>query len=441
MSLTSKLTTIAAAGAGSEPDLFISSVRSTTSYPVFTDIDVDSSGDIVTVGVVNNPSGAGGSDALILKVDASGSILWSKTSGLTGTDVFNGVTTDSSDNIYAAGYITDGVTKSYIQKVSASGTIAWEKTISSARKSRLYDCDISTDENTLFFGGSSAQHNSGINTSADGFYWGKVNTSDGSSLVDYIEGFTYSQQCRCVATDDDGSVVFGGIAGYTSTGNMDFFLRASQSNIGSTTEVFPFGGQQSAYVADVAHGPNNKTWAAVSGNRSWYFNMTNTTINDDRINNTSNGRAYGVVTDSLGNVYFLSYVTSPSGYRHTYINKFDDSFNKLWSRKLRGVTTTYNVVPARIAISNDDQYLYVCGAEAVSLGGSFSGFIFKFPTDGSLTGTYGDFVYEDVFQNIGGTSRTNRTNISTRIAAPLSLGTPSLTTATFTPSSTNLEKG
>jgi len=438
MSLTSKLTTIAAAGSGGEPDLFILSVKG-TGNTYFADIDVDSSGDIVVVGHANDTSGAGSNDGLILKANPSGDILWSTVTGGTGSDIFQGVSTDSSDNIYAVGYINDSFLQGYIQKVSGSGTIAWEKKIfsSNSRNTILYDCDISTDENTLFFGGTTDEHPYGVNTSVDAFYFGKIATSNGGSLTDYTEAWTYSTRCACVATDDDGSVVFGGLSGYSSTANMDFFLRASQSNIASTTEVFPFGGQNGASVVDVAHGPNNKTWAIVSGNRSWYFDMTNTTVNDDRINNQSFGNGKGVVTDSDGNVYFLHYATN-SGAKHVYINKFDDSFNLQWSRRLRGVTTTDILLPYRIAISNNDEHLYICGYDGVSL---FGAFIFKCPTDGSLTGTYGDFVYESISQNIGNTSRTNRTNTATRYGPPLPIQNATTTTSTFTPTSTNLEEG
>lgn len=435
MSLTSKLVTAAAAGAGSEPDLFILSIRGTSID--LNDIDVDSSGNIVTVG-----AGAGtGSDGLVVKLNPSGEIIWSTVSGGSSSDFFYGVSTDSSDNIYAAGYLTDGTARGYIQKLDSSGTPSWEKQIYSARNCVLRDCDLSTDESTLFIGGYSAQHNYGVNTSVGGFYYGKVNASDGSGLVDYIEGYKYSTNCLVVSVDDDGSTIFAGNTGTVTPADatMDFFVRTN-STLASTGETFVYGGVQGGSVADVAHAPSNVTWVNINGvNRSYYANMTNTTVNTLKINNLGTAFGVGVVADSDGNAYFLSRRTD-FNFQYAIIVKVDASFNTVWYKVLKTSNTSRNIAPKRIAISNDGAYLYICGTENATLGGTNSGMVFKCPTDGSLNGTYGDFVYEDyAYPSIANQTRTARTNAATLVAAPLSINTPTVTTSTFTPASTNLE--
>jgi len=65
-------------------------------------VTADSSGNIIAVGRTDS-DGEGSNDCLIAKYNSSGVLQWDKTLGGTGSDVFNGVTVDASDNIIVAG--------------------------------------------------------------------------------------------------------------------------------------------------------------------------------------------------------------------------------------------------------------------------------------------------------------------------------------------------
>jgi len=439
MSLTSKLTTIAAAGSGGETALFILSLYGTINL-YLNDITTDSSGNIIAVGSARDTVSSGNSDALNLKLDTNGNILFSDLTGKSSADYFYGVSVDSSGNIYSVGSIYDPTlskNQGYIRKVSSDNTLLWEKRIySSSKIVVLRDCDLSSDESKLFIGGSSTG-----NTAATAFYYGSVNTSDGTGLNDQYEQYAYSVICRSVAADSSGtSAYFGGIAGVTSPSNnsMDFLKRQAQSNVAASQgETFPFGGQSGAFVRDIAHSGSN-TWLTVSGNRAWFFKMSAITVVAAKILNTAS-QARGVATDSSGNVYFLAY-TSGSTVRNANIFKFDSSFNLQWTRRLKASSTTRIVNPERIAISDDDESIFVCGRENAQTDGVYSGFVFKFPTDGSLTGTYGNLIYESVTLPLANASQSSRTHAGTLVNAPLSTNTPTTTTLSFTPTSI-LEEG
>ena len=77
-----------------------------------------------------NSSGSGGYDGLVIKVNKKGNVVWSKTIGGSGNDIFNQIRS-TSDN----GFILCGTTRSYgsfaeeawLVKIDASGNVQWAK--------------------------------------------------------------------------------------------------------------------------------------------------------------------------------------------------------------------------------------------------------------------------------------------------------------------------
>jgi len=74
-----------------------------TNNDYFRGVTIDSSGNIFAVGSTTS-EGQGSSDALIVKYDSNLNKLAAKIYGGTSNDYFQGVTTDSSGNIFAVGY-------------------------------------------------------------------------------------------------------------------------------------------------------------------------------------------------------------------------------------------------------------------------------------------------------------------------------------------------
>lgn len=436
MSLTSKLTTIAAAGSGGDNALFILSLYGATNLYI-NDITTDSSGDIIAGG----SSGYSTGSALNVKVGPNGNIIFSDLTGKSIYDNFKGVSVDSSDNIYSVGTIYDGGNQGYIRKVSSDNTLLWEKRIyKTGRQIALLDCDIgTTNESRLLIGGYSTG-----SATALAFYYGQINTSDGTGLIDQYEQWTYSQTCNSVCAGDTSIynlVHYGGAVGVTSPAGTAFdFIKVQRNPITSSySETFPFAGVSNAYVQDIAISGTD-TYIAVASVYPYFVKAASLGFGAKTVKIfNSVGYATGVAVDSSGNSYFLSHTTGASN-RNAHIFKYDSSFNLVWSRLLKASNTTRYVTPNRIAISDDGLNIYVCGRENAQTDGVYSGFIFKCPTDGSLTGTYGNFVYDTsgtpANQNLG----TAKTNASTLANGPFLTDTPTTATASFTPTSV-LEKG
>jgi len=108
-------------------------------------VSVDSAGNVYVAGYfqgtvdfdpVTGPDtriAAGGYDAYVMKLDASGAYVWARTFGGTGSDVAQSVTVDSADNVYVAGNFTGNVdldpTSGSYWKTSSGGTDIYVTTL------------------------------------------------------------------------------------------------------------------------------------------------------------------------------------------------------------------------------------------------------------------------------------------------------------------------
>ena len=114
----------------------------TSGYDYGQDVTTDSSDNIYvtgsTGGDLDGNTSSGGNDIFLVKYNSSGTKQWTKQMGTSSDDWGNGVTTDSSGNIYVTGYTNgglDGNTHSgygdiFLVKYNSSGTKQWTKTSS-----------------------------------------------------------------------------------------------------------------------------------------------------------------------------------------------------------------------------------------------------------------------------------------------------------------------
>jgi len=118
-------------------------------------VSTDSSGNIYvtgyTYGGLDGNTNSGEWDIFLVKYNSSGTKQWTKQLGTSSSDSGNGVTTDSSGNIYVTGYTRgglDGNTNSgsydiFLVKYNSSGTKQWTKQLGTS--SGDYGNDVTTD--------------------------------------------------------------------------------------------------------------------------------------------------------------------------------------------------------------------------------------------------------------------------------------------------------
>ncbi|MBL0913001.1 MAG: T9SS type A sorting domain-containing protein, partial [Bacteroidia bacterium] len=197
--------------------------------------------------------GAGGEDGFILKLNSDGSLAWQKLLGGTGADRFYGIQETGSGEFIVSGQAasasTDGTlagitrygnTDAWVLKLDATGNILWQKILGGSGADYGYGYTISPDNSGYVLAlssGSNDQDVSGNNGSTD-LWLVKLDNSGqiswqktlGSSGADYAYSITRSSDGGLVAA---GGAAGGGIS--DNHGSGDFWVvKLRQSSLTCT---------------------------------------------------------------------------------------------------------------------------------------------------------------------------------------------------------------
>ena len=264
--------------------------------------------------------GAGGYDVWLLKTDANGDTLWTKTYGGTGHDYGESVQ-QTTDN----GYIIAGYTNSFgagnydvwLLKTDANGDTLWTKTYGGTAWDRGYSVQQTTD-NGYIITGNTRSFGAGdynvylIKTLMNGdTLWTKTY---GGLDTDY--GYSVQQ------TTDNGYI----IAGYTKSfgaGGYDVYLIKTDM-IGNTLWT--------------------KTYGGVDDERAWLVQQT-----------TDNGYIIAGETESFG-----------VGREDAWLIKTDMNGDTLWTKVYGG--TTYDYAKS-VQQTTDNGYIVVGETKSFGAGG------------------------------------------------------------------------
>jgi hypothetical protein len=133
-------------------------------YDTGSGVTVDSSDNIyvtgTTSGGLDGNTNSGDQDIFLVKYNSSGTKQWTKQLGTSATDIGNGVTVDSSDNIYVTGSTgggLDGNTNSgwrdiFLVKYNSSGTKQWTKQLGTSGIDWGYEVTVDSSNNIYVTG-------------------------------------------------------------------------------------------------------------------------------------------------------------------------------------------------------------------------------------------------------------------------------------------------
>ncbi|MBS1736280.1 MAG: T9SS type A sorting domain-containing protein [Bacteroidetes bacterium] len=189
-------------------------------------------GYIVAGSVASNINGQ--HDCQVVKLDASGNIMWQKTQGGTGDEYYNAVqqTTDG-------GYILAGITGSnngdvsgnhgiddfWIVKLNSSGNIIWQKTLGGSDYDWAYAIQQTSDGGYVALGMSNSTDGDVANNHGSADFWvAKLDVTGNLAWQKSIGGSDAEYGYSIRQTSDDGFI----IAGYTNSSDGD--VNSNQGN-------------------------------------------------------------------------------------------------------------------------------------------------------------------------------------------------------------------
>ena len=426
---TSKKYLMAAAGAagGAGGDYWIITSGGTAS-DILQGVTTDSSDNIIAVG--NTRSDAlGNNDSVVSKYDSTGALLWQRILGATGIDDYYSVDIDSSDNIIVAGRTDSnsaGGVDALISKYNSSGTLQWQRILGGTGTDTFRGVKVDSNDNIVVAGF----------TNSDGagnqdFLIAKYNSS-GTLQWDRTLGGANVEIGYGVAVDSSDNII---IAGYTSSvgvGNYDAFV-AKYNSSGTLQWDRTLGGtlnnENYAVTVDSSNniitvGYTNSDGAGNDDVLIAKYNSSGTLQWDRTLGGTGDEVGLGVTVDSSDNIILTGRTASDGeGGNDILIAKYNSSGTLQWDRTLGG---TGNEVGLGVTVDSSDNII-VAGFTASDGAGNNDFIIAKLPSDGSLEGTYGAFTYADAVLTDDPAVLTDASASLTDAAAVLTDATPTLT--------------
>lgn len=370
----------------SDPKYWIGAMATRTT----TAMTVDSSGNIYFAATDSNSQ----NKFLLGKTDYKGTLQWQKeiTSDASFTAFIpRSLIIDSSSNIYVVGYSnTANLRKSLAIKLDSSATILWKKLLrfrgqptndSAGNQIQLYNASLDGSEN-LVVCGQVVQY---MGAPSAG-YAAILSSANGSFSQDRVYAVTQSGNIKSGST-----VRYFGLsklgAGsnhllcgyYTDNGPKGILISNTALGGMTTTKFITFSGATTYSSNGVVRQLSNPNCVIASIVDSKIhvisYNSSLNSINWKKRLDV-NASITDVRVDSQQNIYILAGVGGAQG--STLILKYDSSGTLLFQRTLNVPTT------ADMQIDNNGN-MYI----------STSGKIAKLPSDGTLTGTYGAYVYAE----------------------------------------------
>jgi len=247
-----------------------SSDGSTGTYQLATNdyangVATDSSGNVYvtggTKGGLDGNTSAGNTDLFVVKYNSSGTKEWTKQLGSSGRDSANGITIDSSGNVYVTGVTfggldwntSAGANDLFVVKYNSSGTKEWTEQLGSASTDTANGVATDSSGNVYLAGVTYGGLDGNSNEDNADLFVVKYNSSGtkqwtkqlGTSSTDLADG---------VATDSSGNVyvvgyTYGGLDGNTNTGASDLFVVKYNSSgtkqwtkqLGSSSPDYDYG--------------------------------------------------------------------------------------------------------------------------------------------------------------------------------------------------------
>ncbi|OGF67685.1 MAG: hypothetical protein A2Y62_11205 [Candidatus Fischerbacteria bacterium RBG_13_37_8] len=196
--------------------------------------------------------GIGGMDAIAIKLNASGSVVWKRAyGGSTGDDSFYSIVT-TPDGGYVAAGDTDsfgaGALDAFVVKLDASGNIVWARTVGGAADDDALTIAQTSDGGYVTAGNTRSAGSGGPDMMVLRF------TSIGQGILRRTYGSKGWDRGMSIAQAPDGNYVLTGYTLAFGVGNLDI-LMLKITPLGSILWKRTFGGPKNEMSLSVAPAP------------------------------------------------------------------------------------------------------------------------------------------------------------------------------------------
>jgi hypothetical protein len=275
-----------------------------------------------------NSYGSGSADVYLIKTNANGNILWEKTYGGSDSDYGYSVQQTTDGGYIVAGYTGSfgaGGNDIYLIKTDADGDTLWTKTYGGTGSERGYSVQQTTDGGYIVTGITNSFGAGGID-----FYLVKTDV-DGDTLWTRTYGGTESDYGYSVQQTTDGGYI---VAGYTKSfgaGYYDFYVIKSDAN-GDTLWTRTYGGTESEYGYSAQQTSDNGY--IIAGKVSNDPFLVRTDANGDTLwTRIYDGKVANSVQQTMDNGFIFTGVTSSGGWgSNLLVVKTRDNGDTLWTR-------------------------------------------------------------------------------------------------------------
>jgi uncharacterized delta-60 repeat protein len=277
--------------------------------------------------------GAGSADVLIIKLNSSGNIQWSRAIGGTNYDEARSIQQTSDGGYIVAGRTTSfgaGYYDALIIKLDSSGNIQWSRAIGGTNEDGVYSIQQTSDGGYIVAGVTNSFGAGNFDSLII-----KLNSSGNIQWSRAIGGTNYDEAYSIQQTSDGGYIVAGVTesfgAGYSdaliiklnSSGNIQW-SRA----IGGTYNDVAYSIQQTSDGGYIVAGWTNSFGAGNSNSLIIKFNSSSGTQWSIAIGGTNGDVAYSIQQTSDGGYIVAGYTYSfGAGYSDALIIKLNSSGN------------------------------------------------------------------------------------------------------------------
>lgn len=331
-----------------------------------------------------NSYGNGGWDFWLVKTDSSGNLQWSQTYGGVKDERCKSLV-ETSDGGFALAGSTEsygaGSIDGWLVKVDASGTVQWTKTYGGTRRDHIY-CVVQTSDGGYALAGTSESFGSGFYP--PGFYDFWLIKTDNAGNMEWNQTCgspNRNEVANCVVQTSDGGYALAGFMG--NSGGTDLALIKTDS-AGNTQWTKPYGfdgPDEACCVVQTSDGGY-----AIAGyieiptygsSRNLYLVKTDDAGNTEwtqTLGGTGSEGAWCVVQTSDGG-YALAGNTSSYGSDKSdfWLIKTDSSGNPQWNQTYGGP----NDDSALYLVQTSDKGYAIAGYTSSYGGGSFDFWLIK----------------------------------------------------------------